>query len=367
MTNYSTIETVNPEPELDNMLSKELVNNRNGNPYKWTLKASKKPESEKKIILLINEKPATIQLINKCLTDNNTESNYEIINATNAKIAYEISESVKPDLIISDWKIGEVSGLELVKRMKSNPVTKEIPVLVFSGVRASFKEIGLVLSAGAIDCMKKNIEEKELKVRIAAILRQTDLLKAFKKREEKIRKEREQLSENLEKLQMLVDTEQRESTTRLELLIHSMGVKDKLLDRIHDLRPYLNAEGKTKLTYIAKQLKWELSEEKQFNLEQRFDEKNYELYNLLDKECSELTKNEKRLCAYFNADHSATEIARITHKSSNSINVAFARIRTKLNIATNKELKVYLANLLKDSNVVELEQEGKDAHLQQVG
>lgn len=365
MTN-STIRTSNQQP-LDTVLSRgRLEKRRNGNSYKWTLKASQSAV-DKKTILLINENPATIQLINRCLADNNSENNYEIINATNATTAFEISESVKPDLIISDWSIGDMSSLELVKRIKSNPETREIPVLVFSGSRAPFKEVGSVLSAGAIDCLKKNIEDKELNLRITAVLKQTDLLKNFKEREEKIRKEREQLTQNLEELQMKVDTEQRESTTRLELLIHSMGVKDKLLDRIHDLRPYLNAEGRTKLTYIAKQLKWELNEEKQFNLEQRFDERNYDLYNLLDKECSELTKNEKRLCAYFNADHSATEIARITHKSSNSINVAFARIRTKLKISTNKELKVYLASLLNNNNLVRLKQDIKDPHLQQVG
>lgn len=362
MTN-STIEPSTKEPTLDNVLAKSRIEKRkNGNSYKWTLASS--GTASKKVILLINEKPATIELINKCLSDS-ADNHYEIINATNIKIADEIAESVKPDLIISDWKIDEFSGFELVQMLKTSEATKDIPLLMFSSTRASYKEIGAVLSGGAIDCLKKTVEEKELKVRISAVLRQTELLKNFKEREERIRREREQLSQSLEKLKMRVDTEQRESTTRLELLIHSMGVKDKLLDRIHDLRPYLNAEGKTKLTYIAKQLKWELSEEKQFNLEQRFDEKNYELYNLLDKECSELTKNEKRLCAYFNADHSATEIARITHKSSNSINVAFARIRTKLNISTNKELKVYLANLL-NGGLVDMAEEAS-GHLQQVG
>lgn len=363
MTN-STIRTSDQHPNLHNILKAGGEEKRDGNSFNWTLDETKDP-IKKKIILLVNEQQETSDLITKCLSESGAD--YEMIHVSDASLVSEVLDTVNPDLIISDWQVRDMSGLDLVRKLKAAAETRELPVLVFGAGDASYSELGSVLSAGAIDCIQKTMDQNDLKVRIAAVLRQMDLLRNFKEREERIRKEREQLSQTLEKLKMRVDTEQRESTTRLELLIHSMGVKDKLLDRIHDLRPYLNAEGKTKLTYIAKQLKWELSEEKQFNLEQRFDEKNYDLYTLLEKECSELTKNEKRLCAYFNANHSATEIARITHKSSNSINVAFARIRTKLNISTNKELKVYLADLLNNSTLVKIEEKTPDAHLQQVG
>lgn len=345
MTNISINTNPIPKLKIDTVSLRRSVEKReNRNPFKWTINSLKDTGTTKKIILLVDDEPTTIQLINKCLAD--TEGDYEIISATDARRACELTESIMPDLIITEWRMSRINGVDMIKQLKSNPATRDIPVLVFSASKTTVKDIKTILSAGAVDCFSKSINERELSVRISVILRQNEAFKSLKNREEKLKLEMEKLVNSVAGLEEKVENNEREAGARLELLIHSMGVKDKLLEKIADLRPYLNAEGKTKLSYIAKQIKWELNEEKQFNLEKRFDESNYVLYNLLDQECGELTKNEKRLCAYFKSDHSASEIAKITHKSSNSINVAFARIRSKLGIPSNKELKDYLYNLL---------------------
>lgn len=345
MTNISINTNQIPDFHIDTVSIKRSVEKKGNDPFKWTINTLKESGTvKKKIILLIDDEPNTIQLINKCLSE--TEGDYELISSTDTRRACELTQSIMPDLIITEWRMSKSNGVDLIQELKSNPVTRDIPVLVFSSSKTKVRDIKSILSAGAVDCFSKSSDEKELAVRVYSILKQSDMFKAIRKREERILSEREKLMSDLNTLQEKAEINEREANARLELLIHSMGVKDKLLDKIHDLRPYLNAEGKTKLSYIAKQLKWELNEEKQFNLEKRFDESHYEFYNLLDQECGELTKNEKRLCAYFKSDHSASEIAKITHKSSNSINVAFARIRAKLRIPSNKELKDYLYNLL---------------------
>ncbi len=300
-------------------------------------------KAKKKIILLVDEEPVSVQQMNECLLY--ADRNYEIINSINANLAGKLVESVNPDIIMMNWNAPDPNGVKLVKQLKANPLTKEIPVVVFSRNKTSVADVDAMLSAGALDCQEKPADKATLTIRVKALIRQVDSLNEIKKREERIRERTERLAENLKRLQAEVDFKERESSNRLELLIHSKGVNDKLLDKLHDLRPHLNTEGKTKLRYISMQLKWELDDEEKFNLEKKFDESNYYFYNCLEKACPELTKNEKRLCAYFKGDHTPSEIARITHKSLNCINVAFARIRSKLKLRNKKDLKEFLSSM----------------------
>ena len=81
------------------------------------------------------------------------------------------------------------------------------------------------------------------------------------------------------------------------------------------------------------------------NIERKFDEINAGLYAMLEKSCPEITKNEKRLCAYLKMDHRASDIAKTLNKSLNSINVGFARLRIKLRLPNTKDLRTYLNEL----------------------
>jgi len=156
------------------------------------------------------------------------------------------------------------------------------------------------------------------------------------------RKEKEKITSSVEKLQSELDFKHREVAMHLELLIHSRSVKEKLIEGVNKLQPFLTLEGKSKLFTLLKQLKWELNEEVDLNIEKRFDETNAGLYSLLERRCPEITKNEKRLCAFLKMNHCASDIAKITDKSLNSINVALARLRTKLRLPNTKDLRVYL-------------------------
>jgi len=123
---------------------------------------------------------------------------------------------------------------------------------------------------------------------------------------------------------------------------NSRNVKEKLVAGINKLHPYLTLEGKSKLFALLKQLKWEVNEEIDLGIEKRFDETNAVFYSVLEKKCPEITKNEKRLCAHLKMNHRPSDIAKITNKSLNSINVALSRLRAKLQLPKTKDLQAYL-------------------------
>jgi PAS domain-containing protein len=150
---------------------------------------------------------------------------------------------------------------------------------------------------------------------------------------------KETYSRNIEKLQTELSSIQVEVSTHLGLLIQAENEQDKLLEEMNTLRPYLNNEGKLKLAL----LKQELNEDSWLQFETRFDEINFSFFSHLQKKCPDITRNEKKLCAYLKMNLGAAEIAKMTNKSPNSINVAFARLRSKLRLHGNRELKTYLA------------------------
>ncbi len=157
--------------------------------------------------------------------------------------------------------------------------------------------------------------------------------------------EEEKFMNEVEKLQTELDFRHRELAMHLELLIHSRNVKEILVEEVRKLLPYLTPEGNSKLYAFQKYLQWELHEEDGLNIEKKFDEVHAGLYAILEKSCPEITKNEKRLCAYLKMSHGASDIAKITNKSLNSINVGFARLRIKLKLPNTKDLRTYLNEL----------------------
>lgn len=79
----------------------------------------------------------------------------------------------RPDLILLDWMMPEVSGIELLRRLRREDATREIPVILLT---AKIEEHNAVqgLEAGADDYVTKPFSAKELIARIRAVVRRAD-------------------------------------------------------------------------------------------------------------------------------------------------------------------------------------------------
>jgi len=76
-------------------------------------------------ILVVDDLKSELDLISEYLTSNG----YGVIRAENGKEALaKISES-KPDLIVTDWMMPEMGGLDMCRQLKKNPNTAHIPVI----------------------------------------------------------------------------------------------------------------------------------------------------------------------------------------------------------------------------------------------
>ena len=111
--------------------------------------------------------PVINELISSVLLKKN--QNYLLFTANNGRDACRLAAIHLPNLIIMDWEMPEMSGLEALYRLKKNESTKDIPVIISSGFTQA-ENVQKALEAGAIDYIRKPIENIELTARVQSVL-----------------------------------------------------------------------------------------------------------------------------------------------------------------------------------------------------
>lgn len=117
-------------------------------------------------VLLVEDEPAQREV----LAYNLEAEGFEVQRATNGEEALMLVQESPPDLILLDWMMPHVSGLEVCRRLKMRPETRSIPIIMLS---ARSEEVDKVrgLETGADDYVIKPYSVVELMARLRAQLR----------------------------------------------------------------------------------------------------------------------------------------------------------------------------------------------------
>ncbi|MEQ1674266.1 MAG: phosphate regulon transcriptional regulator PhoB [Candidatus Nitrotoga sp.] len=126
----------------------------------------KSGKSKSATILLVEDEPA----IQELLAFNITQCGFRPIQALNATSAMEHIKRELPDLILLDWMLPEIGGVELAKRLRADQRTHNIPIIMLTA-RSDEKDKIIGLEAGADDYITKPFSPRELIARIRAVLR----------------------------------------------------------------------------------------------------------------------------------------------------------------------------------------------------
>lgn len=130
---------------------------------------------ERYTILIADDEEINLNLYKEALTD----EEYNILSARDGKEALDLAVSNEPDCIISDVMMPNITGLELVKILKANPLTAFIPIILVTGL-TDFKDVLNGLEAGADDYLAKPVNILELKTRIRGALKARELQRSLK-------------------------------------------------------------------------------------------------------------------------------------------------------------------------------------------
>ncbi|MDT8328411.1 MAG: phosphate regulon transcriptional regulator PhoB [Roseovarius sp.] len=119
-------------------------------------------------VLLVEDEPAQREV----LSYNLEADGFRVLTACNGEEALLLVEESPPDIIVLDWMMPNVSGIEVCRRLKTRSETRAIPIIMLS---ARSEEVDLVrgLETGADDYMVKPYSVVELLARVRAQLRRT--------------------------------------------------------------------------------------------------------------------------------------------------------------------------------------------------
>ncbi|NOX42450.1 MAG: phosphate regulon transcriptional regulatory protein PhoB [Gammaproteobacteria bacterium] len=100
------------------------------------------------------------------------EQNYQCVQANSAHIAEDIIRKAPPDLILLDWMMPGISGVDFARRLRRDKDSQNIPIIMLT---AKSEEEDLVrgLNSGVDDYLTKPFSTRELIARIHALLRRS--------------------------------------------------------------------------------------------------------------------------------------------------------------------------------------------------
>jgi len=117
-------------------------------------------------ILVVEDEPA----IQELLAVNITQAGHAPLRAISVEHAKELLRNTIPDLILLDWMLPGMSGIDFARELKSDSQTKEIPIIMLTARGDEFDKVR-GLETGADDYVTKPFSPRELNARIKAILR----------------------------------------------------------------------------------------------------------------------------------------------------------------------------------------------------
>lgn len=129
-------------------------------------------------VLVVDDVMANVKLLEAKLT----AEYFEVVTALDGPSALELIEDVKPDIVLLDVMMPGMDGFEVCKRIKANPATEHIPVVMVTALdQASDRVAGI--EAGADDFLTKPVNDIALMARVKGLVRLKVMMDELRLRE----------------------------------------------------------------------------------------------------------------------------------------------------------------------------------------
>ncbi|MDZ8051884.1 MAG: response regulator [Aulosira sp. ZfuVER01] len=178
------------------------------------------PTLETGVILIVDDNPNNLEVLSEALIDTGSE----ILVAVNGEGAIAQAEYACPDIILLDVMMPGIDGFTTCDRLKSNPVTADIPIIFMTALSDTVDKVK-GFSLGAVDYITKPFEQEEVLARVRTHLKIRNLTKQQQTQNQQLKQEvAERLAVEAKLQKLTQDLEQRveERTSQLSQALHNL-------------------------------------------------------------------------------------------------------------------------------------------------
>jgi len=111
--------------------------------------------------------------------------------ADNGQEALEIIKTLLPNLIITDWDMPQMNGIEFCKSIQLIKKLKHVPVIMCTGIKTSSENLKTAFESGVADFIRKPIDKMELLSRVNSMIKLSESYQTINLQKEKLQQEKE--------------------------------------------------------------------------------------------------------------------------------------------------------------------------------
>lgn len=284
-----------------------------------------------KTILVIDDSRDAIRMIAEELKSHN--DSFKIINANNGSNGVRIAREELPDIVLMDWDMPIMNGLEAIRILKTDHATRDIPVIMATGKMTTPQDLQTALEVGAVDYVRKPVDFVELSARMNTAIRLKEQHLAIRKL-----------------LQQEIELKNRKLSTTSMLMVEKNGLLNDFYNRVNKLEGTLPEMDYEDLRRQVRQLKRHISSHMDVDnswdtFKVHFEEVNPRFFDRLDSVSNKLSHKDLKVCAYIKLRMDNKEIARLLNITSGSIRTALYRLKHKLGLDREANLRSFIEQL----------------------
>ncbi len=281
-----------------------------------------------KKILIVDDNMEIIRLVAGNVKS--YDEDVEIISSSNGEMAIEAARQEIPDLIIMDWDMPRMNGIEATRNLRNHNETHHIPVVILTGRMTSSEDLKVALEAGATDYVRKPIDFIELRARINTALRIDAQHKAIQGL----------LKNDLE-------LKDRKLSTTSMLIVEKNALLKEFHNDLSELQK-LNKERPQEVEVAIKKMQRRVSNHLEVDhswntFKIHFDEVHPNFFEQLKQ--FNITNKDMKLCAYLRMRMDNKQISRLLNITHASIRTALYRMKKKMKLDDDADLREFILQL----------------------
>jgi DNA-binding response OmpR family regulator len=278
--------------------------------------------------LIVEDEPTHADFLSTSLSS--LFNQMRILYANNGMAALKVLAKEQPDLIITDWDMPQLNGIELIKKIREQAELADIPIIMVTAFQQAPEHLSEALLTGATDFIRKPIDPTELHARVQSALRLLVLHRDLAAEQQKLIREKTEALENI----------------NAQVMRKNRLIKE-LKRQAEDVSTLLNGQLMPHITNLIKVVNKELKMKEDL---QTIDSQIRELHPVFWKKLSDkfpqLSRNEKYLCVHIYHGRTTQETADFLSISVRSVEMARYRLRKKLGLSQEQDMTEFLRGLV---------------------